>query len=1157
MTRKPQARARDDHTGAQVTAADPTLSVWVSANAGTGKTHVLIERILRLLLAGTPPQKILTLTFTKAAAAEVLGRLTKRLGEWAAMDDAALDANLLALLGKPAEAAERQRARRLFAMTLEAPEGIRARTIHSFCESLLGRFPIEAGVAPHFKVIDERRAADLRKETETRVIASAAAGRADLGAALAHLAGVVDAEAFAGLIAALDKHRGRLTRKVEAAGGLGPLIERMREAFGLDAAATRATVIAAAARDGAFNEMGLTRAANALAKGSKADAERAVGIRDWLKRKAGARAEMFIDDYAPVFVKKDWKPTVEKNLITKKAKAADPDAAGILLEEQARVADILEKLKSVALAEATAALLGIGWAMIETYDRVKRARALLDYDDLIEKAGKLLETDEGVSWVHYKLDGGVDHILVDESQDTSPDQWRVVERLADDFFAGLGAGDDRRPLRRTVFAVGDEKQSIFSFQGADPAVFGRMHDHFRDRIEDVGGTLKDVALALSYRSSLPVLNVVDAVFEDPAAPDGLGVAVAAIRHLTKRAGQAGRVEQWPTLKLEDVPERRPWDMPFDRPSPLSPEVRLADSIAETIRGWLDKKEILQSAGRPIVPGDIMILVRTRRGFADQLVKALERRRIPVAGRDRLKLLDHIAVMDVVAAGRFALLPDDDLNTATVLKGPFVGFDEDRLFRIAHGRRGTVWRALSERRGEEPAFAAAHGTLAGWLDRADAMPPYEFFCRLLGPEHGRRRLRARLGPEVLEPLDAFLSLALDFERDHEPSLEAFLHWLQMSEAEVKREMEQAKSAVRVLTVHGAKGLESEIVFLPDTCTLPGARMDDPILWQARDDDRNGFPLWRMNKDDENAVATALHEAARAEIGREHRRLLYVAMTRARERLYVCGFESKNGRKPGCWYDLIARALPELDANDVTLPDGGTVVRFERSQEAPPDRPSRPDDAGTAETPPPPWALAEPAPEPVPAKPLAPSRPVEDAPATLSPLGPDSGARFKRGLIVHRLLQSLPGVAAAERPAAARTFLSRPTLGLAPAEIEDLIRETLAVLDHPDLTDVFGPAGLAEVPITGRVGNGRTPTVISGQIDRLLVTDDAVTVVDFKTNRPPPESEDAVSTAYLRQMAAYRAALAGVYPGRPVRALLLWTAGPRVMALSDRILDAHAP
>ncbi len=1147
---KPKPLAR---TGAQVTAVDPTQSVWVAANAGTGKTHVLIERILRLLLTGTPTRRILALTFTKAAAAEVATRLSRRLGEWAAIGDAALAKDLRKLLHHPPTADEWTTARTLFASTLETPDGLNVRTIHSFAESLLGRFPLEADVPPHFAVIDERRAAEIRSEAQSRILADAASGSTAIGEAMAHLAGIVTAEDFRKLMADLDRQRGRLRRELKNRGGLDGLIARLRRRQGIAGDNTAATLTAAATRDGAFDAAGLARAAQALDEGSDSDRERAGQIRRWLKMDAVRRGDVFIGDYTPIFMTQAGAPKAERYVITKKAKEDDPRAAAVLLAEQERIAAVMDKLKSVAVAEATAALLAVGAAMVDAYEAVKRTCALRDYDDLIDDAGRLLATDGGIGWVHYKLDGGIDHVLVDEAQDTSPGQWHVVERLAGDFFSGRGAGDDDRPGPRTVFAVGDEKQSIFSFQGADPAVFGRMRDHFRQRLADVGGRLQEIELERSHRSAAAVLRVVDKVFENPAARDGLSFGGSPIIHHTERAGQAGVVELWPTLKPDETPDPRPWDWPFDRATPASPRVRLADRIAATIKSWLDDKEILESAGRPIEPGDIMILVRARGSFADQMVKALERRDIPAAGRDRLKLLDHIAVMDLVAAGRFALLPDDDLNTATTLKGPFVGLDETALFELAHQRQTTLWETLKVRAGRRPEFAAAEATLSEWLKRADFAPPFEFYSRLLGRDGGRRQLFARLGAEAAEPVEGFLAQALDFERDHEPSLQAFLHWLELGNTEIKREMERGRDQVRVLTVHGAKGLEAGIVFLPDTCSLPPSGLDPHLHWGGDGGDGE-FVLWRPAKPDEDSVAADLHRRARAEIEREHRRLLYVAMTRARDRLYVCGFESKRGRDDGCWYDLIEPAVRALGV-ETTLASGETVVRVAEPQTAPPDGKAARVARAAAE-PPPAWALVDPAPEPEPARPLTPSRPIDEEPAVMSPLG-DDGAPFERGLIVHRLLRSLPDVAPDRREAAARTFVARPALALAKDARDGIVAETLAVLDHPDFAHLFRPGSLAEVPIAGVVGVAGNARAVSGQVDRLVVADDTVTVVDFKTNRPPPEREDDVAPAYLRQMAAYRRVLTIIYPGRAVEAVLLWTAGPRLMRLSPRILDAHSP
>ena len=1144
-----------DLTGAQVAAADPTQSVWVSANAGTGKTHVLIERILRLLVAGTPPNRILCLTFTKAAAAEVATRLSTRLGHWAAMDANTLEENLKALLNKAPIEAEISRARSLFAQVLETPEGIRVRNLHSFAESLLSRFPVEAGLAPHFSVIDERRASELRNEARDRLLTRGGKEGKSVRAALNHLAGLVNQDQFADVMRELNDKRAVFKRLVAERGGHEGLMAAVRQALGLGPGETVDVVLNTAATDTAFDAAGLKQAVEALGHGTKTDQERARGIGAWLAMTPAHRANALAGDYANQFLTKDR--DARKKITTKGTDEADPGAEAILRTEQERLLAMVQRLKACAMAAATESLLIVGEALLAAYERIKRTRALLDYDDLIEKAQDLLSRGGGVSWVHYKLDGGIDHILVDEAQDTSPEQWQIIAGLSGEFFTGLGAGDQLRPLDRTVFAVGDEKQSIYSFQGADPARFGIMRDHFRSQAAVVDSGLPEVELAVSYRSTAAILTAVDAVFGFEAAADGLTWEDKPIRHHSKRQGQGGLVELWPTLSPEEVPDTSPWDAPLDQMDQASPAARLADRIAETIDA-MRGKEVLESAGRPIEPGDIMILVRTRGAFADIMVRALERRGIPVAGRDRLKLLDHLAVMDLMAVGHFALLPGDDLTLASVLKGPFIEFDDQMLFDLAHQRPGTLWGALRDRRDERPEFAQAEQKLSSLLAAADSTPPYEFYAHLLEAGGGRRDLLAHLGPEAGEPVDVFLGLALDFERDHVGSLEGFLYWLERGETDVKREMERGLNEVRVLTVHGAKGLESEIVFLPDTCSMQGAQLSPRLHWPEGDDDKNvpEAVIWRMSGNEEEAVTKNLREQAQEEARREYRRLLYVAMTRARDRLYIGGWEGKNGRPEGCWYDLMEPAIQDI-GEEIQLPTGEAVWRLSTPQESGPDGIGTVTERTQIMEPAPDWALRSPPPEPEPTRPLAPSRPSGDEPAVISPLSDDDGARFKRGLLVHRLLQSLPDIALDEREARAKVFLARPSLELEAKEQEALLAETLSVLGDPDHADLFGPGSMAEVPITGIVGDPETGQVLTGQVDRLLVTKDAVTVIDFKTNRPPPETEHDVAPAYLRQMAAYQAALAQVYPDRPVRAVLLWTLGPRLMPLSDEILAAHAP
>jgi len=1144
MSSESSNRDLGTHLQRQVTAADPERSVWVSANAGTGKTWVLINRILRLLLAGVEPTRILCLTFTKAAAAEMANRLNERLGKWSVMSGPDLVRDLENLtLGTPDDETLTT-ARRLFAMTLDTPGGLKIRTIHSFCESLLGRFPIEAGLAPHFSVVDERIAGELRAEARDRLMAGAGRSNGGLDAAFAALAGMVDEAGFRRVMNELDAERHRFAAMLQHWRGIDGVDAALRRHLSLGPEDSVDSLIAAGA---GLDREGLRRAVTALAGGSKTDQARGQAIRGWLDGNSGSFA-----DYRSQFINKDG--SAKAKLATKAVEGADPGAIEFLLDEQQRLVDLDDRLKGLRAIEATRVLLNIGAALIATYETLKTERALLDYDDLILKARDLL-ADGRVSWVHYKLDGGIDHILVDEAQDTSPQQWDVIAALADEFYAGMGAGDDERDLERTVFAVGDPKQSIYSFQGADPARFAAIRTFFREQAGGAREQWDEIELALSFRSVWTVLGAVDRVFEPDSARDGLGEPERSIRHLSSRDGQAGLIEVWPPLVPDEVAEEDPWDAPLDQISAKSPAFRLAERIAETIGGWLASGEILESAGRSIEAGDIMILIRTRGRFAEEMVRQLKQRRIPVAGSDRMVLTDQIAVMDLIAAGRFALLPDDDLNTAIVLKSPLGGLEDDDIFRLAHGRAGTVWTSLLAKRGEDRRFETAAGRLEAWMKRADFQPPFEFYSELLGADGGRRHLLSRLGPDADDPIDEFLNLALAFERDHAPSLEGFLHWVETGGTQIKRDLEHGGGEVRVMTVHGAKGLQSNIVFLPDTCSLPDTRLGTRLYWA--EPDAAPLVLWPAVKDNEGALCRELAGEKTAEAAREYRRLLYVAMTRAKDRLYVCGWEGKRARPAGCWYDLIEAGITSMpNAEEARLADGTTVIRVRSSQETQADQAKMERAGATADTDLPAFAAVPPMPEPAPPVPLAPSRPAGDEPPVQPPFEPGAENRFRRGLLIHRLLEVLPALEPSQQEAAAIKFLGQAGHRLSKSEQADIAAETLRVLADTQFSDLFGPDSLAEVPLTGQVGDGEAGGVISAQIDRLVVTEDAVLIVDYKTNRPPPITADGVPEAYRRQMAAYTRALAGVFPERRIRAFLLWTDGPSIMEIPDEILAPYA-
>jgi ATP-dependent helicase/nuclease subunit A len=825
-----------------------------------------------------------------------------------------------------------------------------------------------------------------------------------------------------------------------------------------------------------------------------------------------------------------------KKLAAKALGDARPDLLDWLTDLQNRFCRAEDRRRAARTAAMTQAILTVVEAVRREYADAKARRAVLDYDDLIVRTLALIERADAAQWVLYKLDNGIDHILIDEAQDTSPEQWAIMRKLTEEFFAGEARP---RTLARTVFAVGDEKQSIFSFQGADPAQFDINRQHFERLAQAADQPFADQKLETSRRSAPEILQFVDRVFADPLARAGLTSRDEPIIHPAHRTEALGGVEFWTALAPPPVLPVDPY-LPVDAEQPDSPVVILAQRIAAQIREWLDSGATLPGHEKPIAPGDIMILLPKREPFGSEVIRQLKLRRIAVAGADRITLTEQMAVMDLMALGRFALLPEDDLNLAALLRSPLCGLGEDDLFALCHGREGTVWQAL-ERRKNQPAFEPAHTFLRAMLARADYAPPFEFYTHALTGWSKRRDLLARLGPESTDAIEEFLSQALTYERAHTPSLEGFLDWLARGNTEIKRDMERGRDEVRVMTVHGAKGLEADIVILPDTTTLPDPPSRKGHLLYTKEG-----PLYPQP---ESEAPERIKEAKRAEMEethKEHRRLLYVALTRARERLYVCGFENRRGVQPGSWYAL-ARTAAEALGRPITR-HGETAHAFGHIEQdtRPAGRAVRPALSPLAA-----WMSRQAPPDHVMPRLIRPSDALDmPEPQSLSPLRTDS-MRFRRGNVVHALLARLPEIAPDARRALAIRYAMRQ--GFEPEEAALLAEETLRVLDDPEFAPAFAPSSKAEIAFLAALPELGQGAQINGRIDRLTVTDTEVLILDFKTNRPPPAREEDVGPLYLAQMALYRAAAIRIFPGRRIVCGLLWTDGPILMRLSDPLLD----
>jgi ATP-dependent helicase/nuclease subunit A len=1126
--------------------ADPDVSAWVAANAGSGKTHVLAQRVINLLLKGVEPEKILCITFTKAAAANMAKRVFDTLAAWTTLDDAALDDAIRARSNLTPDAGQRALARRLFARALETPGGLKVQTIHAFCTRLLHQFPFEANVAARFNVLDDTEQTQLLERLTLDVLLDGArTPDSPLGNALATAMTAAADQTFRDVVRGAIGRRDAIGRWVTEAGGVTAAIAALSRALGIDPADDRAGIEDEFFTGSSIAPQEWTTLAAALAGGGKTDAEQARRFSLLAALPRSDRVETYLD----IFCTGERAP--RKSIVTRSIK--DTSLIERLSAEQDRVCALLDRLRAVTCRDRSAALLTVAHEVLERHQREKQRRGLLDYDDLIDKT-LLLLSDVDAAWVHYKLDFGIDHLLIDEAQDTSGKQWQIVRELVAEFTAGAGA----RTAPRTIFAVGDEKQSIYSFQNAAPKEFAEMRRYFEraHKHAEIGFVFHE--FKHSFRSGDSVLSAVDEVFKNKdiaasVASDSDGFPP----HIALPDAPPSEVEIWEPTEPDERREIEGWDAPFDQVNETSPRVKLARRIARSVRRMVERRQAVGIERRAVRYGDVLILVRQRGELFEAIIRALKHEGVAVAGADRLILTEHIAVMDLIALADALLLPDDDLALATVLRSPLFGFEDEDLFAIAWNRGTRSLRAALTIAGNaQEKFAAAAVLLDRLAADARRLTPFAFYANVLGAGGARRRFLARLGHEANDALDEFLNLALDYERRETPSLQGFLAWLRQARAEVRRDMEIARDEVRVMTVHGAKGLEAPIVILADTMTPPAGPIQPRLLTLPGD-----AMIWAGRKADDARPVAAARQAALVEASDEYRRLLYVAMTRAADRLIVCGAEGRTKRPDGCWYDLVRNALDPFLVEETDGED--KVLRYRKTPQDVAAEPAAAAPAAAAKSERielPAW-LRQPAPaETRRAAPLSPSAVFDEAIGPRMRTAASVAERRKaleRGRIVHRLMQSLPDIPPARRDAATAGYLAGAAKDFSPAEQAELARQVSAILEAPDFAELFAPGSRAEVPIVGRIaGAAGKPFAVAGQVDRLSVTGDAVLIADYKTDNVVPRRLDEVPQRYVAQLALYRAVLARIYPGKAVRAALIFTSAPALIELPAEAMTAAA-
>ncbi|MGB0903731.1 MAG: double-strand break repair helicase AddA, partial [Mangrovicoccus sp.] len=869
----------NEATRRQIRAASPMASTWLAANAGSGKTRVLTDRVARLLLAGVAPQNVLCLTYTKAAASEMQNRLFKRLGAWAMCPDDKLREELTELgTAGPFSAEDLAAARRLFARAIETPGGLKIQTIHAFCGALLRRFPLEAGVSPTFTEIDDRGLDELIAQALDALASSDDPSPLDAVARFANDGKVSE------ICEEILQNRplfGELPDEETVYRHLGLLpgfrLEDLLTEVFLGGEAELLAQLVAHLENGSPNDVtaGQKLAGLAMA-GASLDA--LLRLEDVFLTGKGTK-----EPFSAKIGKFPTKATRE---------AMGPDLIDQLNALMQRVADTRPRRLALAAIERSLALHRFAARLLPWLETEKQRRGYLDFEDLILRARALLTDPSVAQWVLYKLDGGIDHILVDEAQDTSPAQWDVIRALAAEFASGEGA---RGEVQRTIFVVGDKKQSIYSFQGADPAGFDRLQTHFAAALEGSDTPLQTEELAHSFRSAPAILEAVDASFPGVS---GLGDHP---HHIAFKDQMPGRVDLWPVVEKLDSKDDRIWYEPVDKISPAAPPARLADAIAGHLRDLLAAGTQLpdgKGGARLMHPGDVLILVRSRGVLFNELIRACKAADLPLAGADRIKLHEELAVLDLIALLKFLALPEDDLSLATLLRSPFFGWSEDDLFRLAHPRpQGAfLWEFLRQ----SEAHPETRAVLDDLRSQADYLRPYELMQRLLIRHGGREKLLARLGPDCEEGVDALLQLALSYEQAEVPSLSGFLEWFAAEEVEIKRQVEGAGGNIRIMTVHGSKGLEAPVVILPD-CGPVQERLRAMVHKSQA-----GWPVWLPDGADSTPPQLdPVRDAWISAQAAERDRLLYVAMTRAE--IWLMAANAGDLGKKETWYSKIETGL----------------------------------------------------------------------------------------------------------------------------------------------------------------------------------------------------------------------------------------------------------
>ncbi|MCH2037603.1 MAG: double-strand break repair helicase AddA [Rickettsiales bacterium] len=1136
----------------QSIASNPNHSVWVTANAGTGKTKVLTDRVLRLLLGGSKHTSILCLTYTKAAASEMFQRITDRLVRWTILSDQELYDEIKTLTEQEPDAAMLALARRLFAIITDASDGIKIQTIHAFCQSLLQRFPLEADITPGFTLIDDRVEQELCQQAKQRLLHSVIqdnnASNEHIIEASNYLNQIKTEYSFDIVIETIIANLPKIRQLLSSYDSVDAYCQLLCASFGID---TDLTIEACQRKICTPEQEPLQLMAKILAEGSKSTQERAQTLSEWLHAPVETRIKT-LDAYCSIFLTKG-KPKQIKSVAVKALRDRYTELDAMIIHEQERLMALIEQLKSVKTIISTKHFLNLAGILDAEYERMKQHRGYIDYHDVIVYAAKLLEKPGISAWILYKISQNIQHVLIDESQDTSPYQWQLIRHITDDFFHGDSS--EHEGLQPTIFVVGDEKQSIYSFQGADTSLyFGEFQKLNEQTKQNPAFYFQAVSMNLSFRTTEAVLKVVDHLFNQEGFKEAVSYQPEALVHLTNRASQPGLVETWPLIEQDkptDIADID-WGLLVCQNNSKTAEALLARDIAERIGQWLDSKRLLPNKQRPVRAGDIMILVEKRTEFIHLLSRELKQRRIGVAPSDRIKLENEIVIDDLLSLAHFLLLPEDDLSLAALLKTPLFAISEQDLFELAYDRGDALlWGRLKE----SPKHADTVQLLKLLLAKVDYIPIIELYSYVLDVMGGRKKYVRRLGLAVDDVINEFLALILEYENHHSSSLQQFVDWFESnSSIDIKREQSQLADEVRIMTVHGSKGLQAPIVILADIAKSAGNNKESLVFAEEQS---RPVMVWSASAEDRNPYYLERKTAADNKRSDEKLRLLYVAMTRTEDEFYACGIPVKKGDVSKRWYHLVERSVKAL-GREVVTEEGRSGYQYSLHE------PSSDDQASIEQKPIHMQSNDEQVIETTPelfTQPVS-ARPKQDVTVTgltneakdeqaepLDLLSPKADSAMHKGIIMHELLQILPKHRKEERNAITDYLFHSQYEEQVSKELFGEIQATVySILDNTQLHFLFECPSHAEVSVSGML-NGAP---LYGVIDRLVrVGERQLLIIDFKTGQTPPKQLEDVRSEYITQMRYYRDLIRNIYPDYDINCAILWTKNQSLMYVSDAL------